>query len=141
MASKTWLKVWKIFFAFSKLLWMSIHVLQAQKILWIIPATTDRLYLSGAKAWKFIKRPVSVFKKPIGSQPPRLYGWAKIHKPTVPVRPVLLIPGSAYHKISLRVADWLSIVSIDIKLNELISPKIMSLTIYPFGGRGQKPFR
>ena len=57
------------------------------------------------------------------------------------VRPVLLIPGSAYHKISLRVADWLSIVSIDIKLNELISPKIMSLTIYPLGGRGQKPFR
>ena len=34
--------------------------------------------------------------KPTGSQPPMLYGLAKIHKQRVPVRPVLSIPGSAY---------------------------------------------
>ena len=48
--------------------------------------------------------------KPIGSQPPRLYGLAKIHKTNVPVRPVLSMPGSAYHKIGLKVAEWLSVV-------------------------------
>ena len=48
--------------------------------------------------------------KPIGSQPPRLYGLAKIHKPDVPVRPVLSMPGSAYYKIAVQVAEWLSVV-------------------------------
>ena len=33
--------------------------------------------------------------KPIGSQPARLYGLAKVHKRNVPVRPVLSMPGSA----------------------------------------------
>ena len=54
--------------------------------------------------------------KPTGSQPPRLYGLAKIHKSSVPVRPVLSMPGSAYHKIALQVADWLSIVD-ECKIN------------------------
>ncbi|XP_066933903.1 uncharacterized protein [Clytia hemisphaerica] len=48
--------------------------------------------------------------KPIGSQPPRLYGLAKIHKPLIPLRPVLSMPGSAYYKIAKKVADWLSVV-------------------------------
>ena len=48
--------------------------------------------------------------KPIGSQPPRLHGLAKVHKNGVPVRPVLSMPGSPYHKIAQEVADWLSIV-------------------------------
>ena len=48
--------------------------------------------------------------KPVGSQPPRLYGLAKIHKPNVPVRPVLSMPGSSYHKIAVQVAEWLSVV-------------------------------
>ena len=43
--------------------------------------------------------------KPIGSQPPRLYGLAKIHKPDVPLRPVLSMPGSAYYKIANQVAE------------------------------------
>ena len=33
--------------------------------------------------------------KPIGSQPARIYGLAKIHKKAVPVRPVLSMPGSS----------------------------------------------
>lgn len=48
--------------------------------------------------------------KPIGSQPPRLYGLAKIHKPNIPVRPVLSMPGSAYYKIAHQIAEWLSVV-------------------------------
>jgi len=48
--------------------------------------------------------------KPTGSQPPRLYGLAKIHKDSVPVRPVLSMPGSAYYNIANQVAKWLSVV-------------------------------
>ena len=48
--------------------------------------------------------------KPIGSQPPRLYGLAKVHKDDIPVRPVLSMPGSAYHKIGEYVSDCLSVV-------------------------------
>ena len=48
--------------------------------------------------------------KPIGSQPARLYGLAKVHKRNVPVRPVLSMPGSAYHKIGMQIAEWLTMV-------------------------------
>ena len=48
--------------------------------------------------------------KPIGSQPARLYGLAKIHKRDVPTRPVLSMPGSSYYKIASQIADWLSVV-------------------------------
>lgn len=46
----------------------------------------------------------------MGSQPPRLYGLAKVHKADIPVRPVLSMPGSSYHKIGKQVAEWLSLV-------------------------------
>ena len=46
--------------------------------------------------------------KPKGSQPARLYGLAKVHKTTIPARPVLSMPGSAYHKIGTQVGEWLS---------------------------------
>jgi len=46
--------------------------------------------------------------KPIGSQPPNLYGLAKVHKTNIPVRPVLSMPGSAYHKVAIQVAEWLA---------------------------------
>ncbi len=45
-----------------------------------------------------------------GSQPARLYGLAKVHKDDTPVRPVLSMPGSTYHKIGVQVAEWLSVV-------------------------------
>ena len=35
-----------------------------------------------------------------GGQPPRLYGLAKVHKPSVPMQPVLLMPGSPYFQIA-----------------------------------------
>ena len=48
--------------------------------------------------------------KPVGSQPPRLYGLAKVHKTGLPLRPVLSMPGSAYYRTAKQVADWLSVV-------------------------------
>ena len=48
--------------------------------------------------------------KPLGSQPARLYGLAKVHKTATPVRPVLSMPGSSYYNIATCVADWLSVV-------------------------------
>ena len=48
--------------------------------------------------------------KPIGSQAPRLYGLAKVHKKDIPLRPVLSMPGSAYHKIANQVSEWLKVV-------------------------------
>ena len=45
-----------------------------------------------------------------GHQPPRLYGLAKVHKTDTPMRPVLSMPGSAYHKIGKQIATWLSVV-------------------------------
>lgn len=47
---------------------------------------------------------------PQGSQPARLYGLAKVHKNAVPTRPVLSMPGSAYHGIALQLTEWLSVV-------------------------------
>ena len=43
-----------------------------------------------------------------GSQPPCLYGLAKVHKDGVPVRPVLSMPGSAYHQVAEYVAEQLA---------------------------------
>ena len=54
--------------------------------------------------------------KPMGSQPARIYGTAKIHKKAVPVRPVLSMPGSSYHKIGTFVAESLSEVQ-ECKIN------------------------
>ena len=54
--------------------------------------------------------------KPRGSQPARLYGLAKVHKEGVPMRPVLSMPGSAYHRVALKVTEWLSVVE-ECKIN------------------------
>ena len=48
--------------------------------------------------------------KPVGSQPARLYGLAKVHKKDTPMRPVLSMPGSAYYNVANQVAQWLSLV-------------------------------
>ena len=48
--------------------------------------------------------------KPTGSQPPRLYGLAKVHKKDTPLRPIVSMPGSAYNKIAKKIAFWLSLV-------------------------------
>ena len=49
--------------------------------------------------------------KSMGGQLPRLYGQAKVHKKNIPLRPVLSMPGSPYHKIAQNVAELLSVVS------------------------------
>ena len=48
--------------------------------------------------------------KSMGGQLPRLYGLAKVHKPNVPIRPVLSMPGSPYYKIAEKVTKWLSVI-------------------------------
>ena len=45
-----------------------------------------------------------------GGQPPRLYGTAKVHKTTIPARPVLSMPGSPYHNTAVAVTKWLSVI-------------------------------
>ena len=47
---------------------------------------------------------------PSGSQPARLYGLAKVHKTSIPARPVLSMPGSVYHPIANQVTKWLNVV-------------------------------
>ena len=46
----------------------------------------------------------------MGGQLLRLYGLAKVHKPNVPTRPVLSMPGSPYYKIAEKVTKWLAMV-------------------------------
>ena len=48
--------------------------------------------------------------KSTGGQPPRLYGLAKVHKTTVPLRPVLSMPGSPYYKLAAEVEKWISVL-------------------------------
>ena len=43
--------------------------------------------------------------RPRGSQTPRLYGLAKVHKESIPLRPVLSMPVSVYYDISKEIAD------------------------------------
>ena len=45
-----------------------------------------------------------------GGQPPRLYGLAKVHKASVPVRPVLSMPGSPYDNLGTLVTKLLSVI-------------------------------
>ena len=69
--------------------------------------------------------------RPRGSQPPRLYGLAKVHKADIPLRPVLSMPGSAYHKVALQVAEWLARIP-EAQINssaKQVSEKIKSLKL------------
>ena len=43
----------------------------------------------------------------VGAQPARLYGLAKVHKPGVPLRPVLSLPGSHYENLTNELATLL----------------------------------
>ena len=69
--------------------------------------------------------------RPSGSQPPRLYGLAKVHKKGIPVRPVLSMPGSAYHAVAQQVADWLETVP-ECRINsstKMISEKMKEIEL------------
>ena len=45
-----------------------------------------------------------------GGQLPKLYGLAKIHKESVPARPVFSMPGSPYYKLAEKVTKWFSVI-------------------------------
>ena len=64
------------------------------------------------KHWKNgdIDEQLKVELRSQGGQPPRLYGLAKVHKESVPMRPVLSMPGSPYFKIASKVTEWLSVI-------------------------------
>ena len=40
-----------------------------------------------------------------GSQPPRIYGLPKVHKPNVPLRPIVSCIGSSLYQLSKYVAS------------------------------------
>ena len=68
---------------------------------------------------------------PIGSQPARLYGLAKVHKSNIPLRPVLSIPASAYYNTAKQVAEWLSVIP-EAQINsssKKISDQVKTLTL------------
>lgn len=70
-------------------------------------------------------------RKPVGAGPARLYGLAKVHTNTVPVRPVLSMPNSAYFKIANQVTSWLSVVD-ECKINcstEQVSNTVKKVTL------------
>ena len=71
--------------------------------------------------------------KPTGSQPPRLYGLAKVHKEGTPLRPIVSMPGSAYQQVAKQVAAWLSLVP-ECGINtstEKVSAQIKSQKLQP----------
>ena len=53
---------------------------------------------------------LSKVMKSKGGQLPKLYGLAKVHKESVPVRLVLSMPGSPYYKLAEKVTKWLSVI-------------------------------
>ena len=63
----------------------------------------------------------------MGGQLPRLYGLAKVHKKNIPLRPVLSVPGSPYHKIAQKVTEWLSVVP-ESKINSSTQKTLDSMT-------------
>ena len=45
--------------------------------------------------------------KPVGCHTPEMYGLPKIHKPNVPIRPILAMNGSLYHQLAKWLVDIL----------------------------------
>ena len=46
--------------------------------------------------------------RPCGSQVARYYGLAKVHKQITPVRPIVSMPGSAYHRLAVELGCYLN---------------------------------
>ena len=71
--------------------------------------------------------------RPTGSQPPRLYGLAKVHKDGTPLRPIVSMPGSAYQRVAKKVAAWLSLVP-ECRINtstEKVAKQIQNMHLPP----------
>ena len=68
-----------------------------------------------------------------GSTVPRLYGLAKNHKESVPLRPVLSTVNSIYHKLAKKLAFWLSHVpetQINVQSRHVVN-EIKNITLEP----------
>ena len=63
-----------------------------------INTTLNELHRSGKINEQFFEK-----VKSTGGQPPRLYGLAKVHKTTVPLWPVLSMPGSPYYQLATEI--------------------------------------
>ena len=46
--------------------------------------------------------------RPTGSQPPRIYGLPKIHKPDIPLRPIVSCIGSPTYQLSKHITSLIS---------------------------------
>ena len=57
---------------------------------------------------KFILKGVYEFIRPVGSQRPRMYGLPKIHKPGIPLRPILSMCHSALHSLTKWLVEVLN---------------------------------
>ena len=71
--------------------------------------------------------------RPTGSQPPRLYGLAKVHKDGTPLRPIVSMPGSAYQRVAKKIAAWLSLVP-ECRINtstEKVAKQIQNMQLPP----------
>ena len=55
--------------------------------------------------------------RPTGSQRPRMYGFSKIHKKDVPLRPILSMTGSAQHQLAKWLTSLLQSVLQDLSSN------------------------
>ena len=64
--------------------------------------------------------------KSTGSQLPRFYGLAKVHKNNVLLCPVLSMPGSPYDKFAQKGTDWLSVV-LEPKINSYSEKSVKRL--------------
>ena len=49
--------------------------------------------------------------RPTGSQPPRIYGLPKIHKPDVPLRPIVSCIGSPTYQLSKHITSLISLLA------------------------------
>ena len=69
------------------------------------------------------KIPVKIYEalRSTGAQPAKLYGLAKVHKKETPLRPVLSIPGSCFHKLNKSLSPFFQKIegtSIETNIND-----------------------
>ena len=71
--------------------------------------------------------------RPCGSQAARFYGLAKVHKQNTPVRPIVSMPGSAYHKLAVELGCYLKrLPQANINVNvPKVQESITSLSLEP----------
>ena len=71
---------------------------------------------------EFIDKKLYYYLKPTDSTAPRFYGQPKIHKPRVPIRPIVSYSGSPLYNLKKCIAN---ILKTYVK-HEIITPRILS---------------